>query len=53
MEKIHRLNHVISGRYTIVKFYSDHKDDAPLFRIAQEKFLVKNGHIEPLPNSFL
>ena len=53
MEKIHRLNAVFKDGYTIDQFYSDHPDDAPLFKLANESYLVKNGKISPLPDNFL
>ena len=53
VEKINRLNATFDGDYTILKFYSDHTDDTPLFNISNTSFLVKNGVIEPLPSSFL
>ncbi|MEK9728106.1 MAG: haloacid dehalogenase-like hydrolase [Candidatus Margulisiibacteriota bacterium] len=47
IEKINRLNASFKKSYFIQCFYSDHKSDLPLFKLAKHKFLVTNGDVNP------
>lgn len=44
-EKIERLN-LEKDKYIIENFYSDSLSDIPLFKIAKNKFILKNGTIQ-------
>ncbi|WP_293961439.1 HAD-IB family phosphatase [uncultured Fusobacterium sp.] len=46
-EKIERLN-LEKGNYAIENFYSDSLSDLPLFKIAKNKFILKNSKIQKL-----
>ena len=45
-EKVHRLrHHYTAEEFTVVKMTSDSMDDQPLFHIASQKIMVRNGEI--------
>ena len=47
IEKVNRLNASFDNNYIIHNFYSDHKSDMPLFKLAKNKFLVTDGEVKP------
>ena len=47
IEKINRLNASFDKNYIIHSFYSDHKSDLPLFKLAKNRFLVTDGQVKP------